>query len=114
MAVCWSGDAGRTWTTPQPWTYETGATFFSPASSSQLLAHSSGRLFWLGNLIPQNPTGNRPRYPYVIGEVDRASGLLLQSSVTAIDVRGPEDGELLALASGTSRMSAPRAAAACR
>ncbi|MFI5357614.1 MAG: sialidase family protein [Opitutales bacterium] len=99
----WSADAGRTWTTPKPWTYETGELFFSPASSSQLLAHSSGRIFWLGNITPGNPTGNRPRYPYVIGEVDPQSGLLLQSSVTAIDTRGPEDGELLALASGTSR-----------
>ncbi|MFI5335368.1 MAG: sialidase family protein [Opitutales bacterium] len=98
-----SPDGGRTWTKPEPWTYENGEAFFSPASSSQFLAHSSGRIFWLGNIVPANPTGNRPRYPYVIGEVDRVTGHLIKASVTALDTRGPGDGELLALASGTSR-----------
>jgi hypothetical protein len=101
--VSYSSDQGRTWSKPEYWTYASGNIFFSPAASSQLISHSSGRLFWLGNIIPDNPTGNRPRYPFVIGEIDRRSGLLDQASVRVVDDRGPGDGELLALASPYSR-----------
>lgn len=80
-----SSDGGRRWTTPQPWSYTDGQPFFSPSSCSQLLRHSSGRLFWLGNITPTNPRGNRPRYPFVIGELDRRSGLLHRDSVRTID-----------------------------
>ena len=80
-----SSDSGLHWTTPQPWGYTDGQAFFSPSSCSQLLRHSSGRLFWLGNITPTNPRGNRPRYPFVIGEVDRRSGLLVRDSVRTID-----------------------------
>jgi hypothetical protein len=101
--VSYSSDQGRTWTKPQPWTYENGEDFYSPASSSQLLAHSSGRIVWLGNILPTNPKGNRPRYPFIIGEVNLKSGLLVKSSITTIDTRGPDDGELLALSSPSAR-----------
>jgi len=101
--VSYSSDQGRTWTKPEYWTYTSGDYFFSPAASSQLISHSSGRLFWLGNIRPDNPKGNRPRYPFVIGEVDLRSGLLEQASVRVVDDRGPGDGELLALASPYSR-----------
>src|SRR5262249_56499658 len=63
-----SSDGGRRWTTPQPWTFDDGASFFSPSSCSQLLRHSSGRLFWLGNITPQNTIGNRTRYHIVYVE----------------------------------------------
>ncbi|MDB6127220.1 MAG: hypothetical protein JWM35_1116, partial [Verrucomicrobia bacterium] len=99
----YSSDQGRTWTKPVPWTYVDGEDFFSPAASSQLLAHSSGRIFWMGNILPANPKGNRPRYPFVIAEVDTKSGRLIKSSVTGIDTRGPGDGELLALSSPSAR-----------
>jgi hypothetical protein len=95
--VSFSRDAGRTWTAPKLWTYDDATPFHSPSACSQLLAHSSGRLFWLGNITPKNPAGNRPRYPFVIGEVDRRNGLLRQDTVTVVDDREPGDGELLAL-----------------
>ena len=78
-------DGGQRWSEPVPWTYEDGQAFFSPSSCSQLVRHSSGRLLWLGNLTPENPKGNRPRYPFVIGEVNRSSGLLIRSSVRTVD-----------------------------
>ena len=98
-----SSDMGRTWTKPAYWTYDDGQRFHSPSACSQLLRHSSGRLFWLGNITPTNPVGNRPRYPFVIGEVDRVSGSLRKSSVTIVDDRGPGDGELLALSNFYAR-----------
>jgi len=94
-----SSDTGRTWTKPRPWTYTTGENFFSPASASQALRHSSGRLFWAGNISPANPTGNRPRHPIVIGEIDARTGLLIKASVRTVDDRAPSESVLLQLSS---------------
>ena len=92
------GDARReTWSPAQPWTYTDGEPFHSPSSCSQLLQHSSGRLLWIGNLRGENPQGNRPRYPLVVAQVDRATGLLIRDSVTAIDDRAPGESERLTL-----------------
>lgn len=86
-----SKDGGHHWTKPQPWTYDDGAAFFSPSSMSQLLGHSSGRYFWIGNLSPTNCRGNDPRYPLVIGEVDRKSLKLIKKSVLEIDTKRPDE-----------------------
>jgi len=80
-----SHNEGRTWSTPEPWTYADGGTLFSPGSSSQLLQHSGGVLYWLGNITPENPRGSYPRYPLVIGRVDPASLLLARDTVFVID-----------------------------
>lgn len=98
-----SRDGGRTWTKPAPWTYTDGATFFSPSACSQLLPHPNGRLYWLGNITPQNPRGNRPRYPFVIGEVDQRSGLLKRESVRVVDDKGPDDDPLVTLSNFFAR-----------
>jgi hypothetical protein len=82
-----SRDGGRHWSKPEPWTYGDGTPFFSPSSMSQLLAHSSGRFFWLGNLSPSNCRQNDPRYPLVIGEVDPRSLKLIKNSVLTIDTK---------------------------
>lgn len=95
--VSYSRDDGRTWSELQPWTYEGGKPFFSPSSCSQLLTHSNGKIYWLGNITPDNPKGNRPRYPFVIGEVDRHSGLLRESTVRVVDTRQPGENEILTL-----------------
>jgi len=98
-----SSDGGATWTGPTPWTYDSGAPFHSPSACSQLLDHSSGRLFWLGNITPSNPRGNRPRYPFVVGEVDRGTGLLRKASIRVVDDRAPGEDELLTLSNFTAR-----------
>lgn len=87
-----STDGGHTWGPAEPWTYSDGSSFYSPSSCSQLLTHSNGQIYWLGNITPRPPTGNSPRYPFVIGRVDPASGLLVKESVAVIDDRGPDDG----------------------
>ena len=48
-------------------------------------------------LIVVNPKGNRPRYPFVIAEVDKASGLLKQATLRQIDTRQPGEHEILTL-----------------
>jgi hypothetical protein len=87
-----SADGGKTWSPPAPWTYEDKEPFFSPSSISQMVLHSSGRLFWIGNIAPDNAHAysNGKRYPLVIGEVDRATGLLLRRSVTVVADRRPD------------------------
>lgn len=91
--VSFSDNDGANWSTAAPWTYDDGEAFFSPASCSQLVAHPNGRLFWIGNIAPHNPWGNLPRTPLQIGEVDRATGLLIRQSVTLIDERQPGESE---------------------
>ena len=99
-----SNDGGRTWTPPEPWRYaEGGEPFFSPSACSQLLDHPNGKLYWLGNITPVNPRGNRPRYPFVMGEVDRRSGLLQRATLRTIDDRGPDDDPLLTLSNFFAR-----------
>jgi hypothetical protein len=95
--VSWSSDGGWHWTKPQPWTYTSGEPPFSPSACSQLLRHSSGKLYWIGHITPANPRGNRPRYPVVIGGVDESTGLLIRDSLIRIDDRGPGDDEILML-----------------
>jgi len=79
-----SRDRGKTWSPIAPWTYDDGQAFFSPSSISQIVRYSDGRLFWFGNIIPTNGQGNGPRYPLVVGEVDRKTGKLIRSSVATI------------------------------
>jgi hypothetical protein len=86
-----SSDEGRSWSPPAPWTYDDGTPFFSPSAHSQLVPHSSGRLFWIGNICGGSVArGNDPRYPLVVGEVDVHTGLLIRSSVTTIADRQPD------------------------
>lgn len=86
-----SHDDGDTWSAPEPWGYEDGASFFSPSSMSSLIRHSSGRVFWAGNLSAEHCRGNDPRWPVVIGEVDPQSLRLRRSSVLELDTKRPED-----------------------
>lgn len=86
-----SKDNCRTWTKPVPWTYSDGEPFFSPAAQSTLIrSRKNGRLYWIGNISPKNPTANYPRFPLVIGEVDESTGLLIRDSVLSIDTRNAD------------------------
>ncbi|MBI4026268.1 MAG: exo-alpha-sialidase [Verrucomicrobia bacterium] len=102
-----SSDGGVTWTEPAPWRYTNGKTFFSPSSCSQLLAHPSGALLWFGNICDKNPCANSPRYPFVVAEVDRESGLLRRDSLCVLDDRGNSDSEALMLSNFYAREDRP-------
>ncbi len=98
-----SADGGRTWSAPEPWTYDDGRPFFSPSSCSQLVRHSAGGLFWIGNICPRNPQANSPRYPLVIGEVDLRTGRLLRDSIVTIDDQKPDEAASLTLSNFFAR-----------
>ncbi|MDR3677932.1 MAG: sialidase family protein [Acidobacteriota bacterium] len=101
--ISYSSDGGWHWTKPAPWTYTNGDPFYSPSSCSQLLRHSNGKLYWLGNISPINPHGNSPRYPFFVGEVDQDSGLLIRESLIKVDDRQPGESEILMLSSPYAR-----------
>jgi len=46
-----SEDDGNCWSGAQPWTYESGIPFHSPSSCSQLVTHSGGEIYWIGNIL---------------------------------------------------------------
>jgi hypothetical protein len=47
--------------------------------------------------------GNSPRYPLVIGEVDRHTGLLRKETVRVVDDRGPRESAFLQLSNFSAR-----------
>lgn len=94
---CVSTDGGFHWSKPEPWHYSNGKDFFSPSSMSQIIQHSSGRYFWIGNISPANCQGNAPRWPLVLGEIDPESMMLIEESVITLDTKGEGDPEGLQL-----------------
>ena len=94
-----STDYCRTWTQPEPFTYSNGDTFFSPSSCSDLKRNTkNGRLYWIGNICPENPDGNDPRHPLILAEVDEGTCGLIKDSVAVIDDVDPGKGDTEALA----------------
>lgn len=88
---CTSTDGCHTWSRPRPWTYADGTRFHSPSSYSTIMAHSNGRYYWVGNICEENPQGNGPDYPLLIGTIDPASCLLQRNSLLVIDTYRPDD-----------------------
>jgi hypothetical protein len=83
-----SFDGGRTLTPPAVWKYDDGSDFYSPSSYHRVIRHSvTGKLYWLGNISDTPPSGNSPRYPLVLAEVDEAKAALKKGTVTVIDDR---------------------------
>jgi hypothetical protein len=101
--ISYSHDGGWHWTAPAPWTYTSGESFYSPSSCSQLLRHSNGKLYWLGNISATNPRGNLPRRPFYVGEVDQDTGRLIRDSLILVDDRQPGDDEILLLSNFYAR-----------
>ncbi len=80
-----SSDNGQTWSRPKPLTYDDGSTMYSCSSSPKLFAHSNGKLYYVGIINDKNPSGNSPRYPLAIAELDRNGCTIIKDSVTLID-----------------------------
>ena len=86
-----SADGGLTCGAVQEWKYDDGSSFYSPSSIHRLVRHAKTRkLYWIGNVCLTPPSGNSPRYPLVIAEVDEKIPALKKKTVTVIDDRRPE------------------------
>lgn len=88
---CTSEDGCRTWSEVRPWGYTDGSLFHSPSSYSSIIKHSNGRYFWVGNICEENPDGNGPDFPIVIGEIDPESLFLRKETVHEIDTYRQDD-----------------------
>ena len=93
-----STDGGLTMSQPAEWKYDDGSPFYSPSSIHRFLRHSvTGKLYWVGNISDSPCSGNSPRYPLIIAEVDETKAALKKDTVTLIDTRRDEDGPGLQL-----------------
>jgi hypothetical protein len=88
---CISADGCRTWDAPRPWTFSDGTPFHSPSSYSTIMAHSSGRYYWMGNICPGNPEGNGPDYPLFVGTIDPERLLLQREGLLELDTYRADD-----------------------
>jgi len=86
----YSKDGGYSWSPPKPWMCDDNTIFYSPSSCSQLIEHSNGKYYWIGNVSNRNAEGNLPRWPLVIGEVNPDDYMLIKDSVMVIDIKKPE------------------------
>jgi hypothetical protein len=85
-----SDDGGRSLAPVREWKYDDGSRFYSPSSYHRMIRHSvSKKLYWVGNLCAGPPSGNSPRYPLVIAEVEEKIPALKKRTVTVIDDRKP-------------------------
>ncbi|MBN1910390.1 MAG: PEP-CTERM sorting domain-containing protein [Pirellulales bacterium] len=86
-----SDDGGLTLSPVAELKYDDGTSFYSPSSMSELFrAQSNGKLYWIGNISPTAPSGNLPRHPLVIAEVDENLVALKKDTVTVIADRTAE------------------------
>ncbi|MCX6992561.1 MAG: sialidase family protein [Kiritimatiellaeota bacterium] len=89
--ISFSKDYCRTWSEPKHLTYSDGTEFFSPSACSTLIrSRKNDRIYWIGNICPENPDGNNPRYPLIIGKIDEKSCGLIKASVLVLDTLNPE------------------------
>ena len=59
-----SKDAGLTLSEVRQLKYDDGSEFYSPSSIHRMIRSTlTGKLYWVGNICPTPPNGNRPRYP---------------------------------------------------
>ena len=80
-----SRDGGFTWSEVKPWRYSDGSPFFSSASMCQIVAHSNGKHYWLGNISEENPRANLPRDILYIGEIEPKTFGLRKDTLFVID-----------------------------
>jgi hypothetical protein len=89
-----STDYGRTWSKVTPFTFSNGEDFYAPAQKSGLLRSSkTGKVYWIGHMSRTRPTGNLPRRPMVIAELDEKKLGVRRETVTIIDDRKPGESD---------------------
>ena len=84
-----SDDGGMRWSRPQPLRYDDGDVVYASSSVPKLLAHSNGKLYYIGVITDRNPDGNLPRAPLCIAELDRETCTVRRGTVAVIDGERP-------------------------
>ncbi len=81
-----SEDGGLTWNKIRDLRYDTGEPFYSPATFARTIrSTATGKLYCILNINPRPPSGNGPRYPLQIAEMDEVDVSLKKETLTVID-----------------------------
>lgn len=89
-----STDGGKTLAPIREFKYHDGTSFYSPSSIHHFIRSSrNGKLYWITNIVPKPPKGNRPRYPLVIAEIDEEKVTVKKGSVVIIEDRRENEPE---------------------
>ncbi|MBI2192326.1 MAG: exo-alpha-sialidase [Planctomycetes bacterium] len=100
--MTFSTDGGRTLAPVQEFRYDDGSRFYSPSSIHRFFRSArNGVLYWLANICPSPPSGNGPRHPLYIAEIDEPRMAVLRSSLVLVDDRGKNEPERLCLSNFT-------------
>ncbi|MEA3402834.1 MAG: sialidase family protein [Armatimonadota bacterium] len=86
-----SHDQGTTWSRPCPLLFDDLSPMPSSSSLSLLIRVSDGRVFYCGVIAGEPPSGNWPRYPVVVAEVDPETALVQRDAVTEVVDRHGDD-----------------------
>lgn len=93
-----SDDGGKTLTPVTELKYDDGSRFYSPSSIHRTIRHSAtGKLYWIGNIVPEPPKGNMPRHTLIIAEVNEDIPAIIKDSVFVIDYQQGTDSDDLQL-----------------
>jgi hypothetical protein len=84
----YSDDGGATFTTAEPWHFDDCEVIYSGATISSFeRSTKNGKLYWFGNIAPHTASGNWPRYPLHMAEVNETTGTLIKETLTVIDTK---------------------------
>ena len=67
------------------------STISTTSIHSFVRSSKNGRLYWLANIVAEPPSGNGPRYPLAIAEIDEEEVAVRRDSVTTVDERGMDE-----------------------
>jgi len=83
---CWSDNGGKTFTPPMPWHFDDGEVIYSAATISYFFEDErTGKHYWIGNISGHKVSGNSPRWPLQIVEIDETYGTAKKETYTVID-----------------------------
>ncbi|MBK8506021.1 MAG: exo-alpha-sialidase [Saprospiraceae bacterium] len=87
-----STDSGKTLSSVKEFTYEDGTSFYSPSSIHSFMRSSkNGKLYWLANIVPEEPIGNSPRHPLFLVEIDEDLPAVRKDHHILVDDRRPNE-----------------------
>jgi len=96
--MCCSYDGGRTLSPVEEFRCDDGSRFYSPSSIHRFFRSTrNSRLYWIGNIVPDPPSGNEPRYPLSIAEIDEERLAVKKASLLLVDDRREGDAPTLQL-----------------
>ena len=97
-----SEDGGSSWKPTAPLCYDHGQPVISPGSQPRLILHSSGRLFFIGNILQAKCDPYLSRNSLSMIEIDTGSLMAIPESLSIIDARTPDDHPFLAISNFTA------------